>query len=108
GITVMNPRTGGLLALAGIAFSSVQPPGSTMKIITSTAALPAGIVNLGSTFADAGSATIDGYTLQNAGGEVCGGTLLNAFAVSCNSVFAPLGAKLGGKRLVDTAERFGF
>ncbi len=25
----------------------------------------------------------------------CGGTFLNAFAVSCNSVFAPLGAKLG-------------
>jgi peptidoglycan glycosyltransferase len=28
--------------------------------------------------------------------------------VSCNSVFAPLGAKLGGRRLVATAERFGF
>ena len=36
------------------------------------------------------------------------GTFLNAFAVSCNSVFAPLGAKLGAKRLVDVAERFGF
>jgi len=54
------------------------------------------------------SATIEGYTLQNAGGEACGGTLLNAFAVSCNSVFAPLGAKLGARRLVDVAERFGF
>src|SRR5205823_1606084 len=52
--------------------------------------------------------TIEGYTLQNAGGEACGGTLLNAFAVSCNSVFAPLGAKLGARRLVNVAERFGF
>jgi cell division protein FtsI/penicillin-binding protein 2 len=28
--------------------------------------------------------------------------------VSCNSVFAPLGARLGAKQLVATAERFGF
>jgi penicillin-binding protein A len=108
GIAAMNPRTGALLALAGIAFSSVQPPGSTMKIITTTGALQAGIVELTSTFPIATSATLDGYTLHNAGGEACGGTLLNAFAVSCNSVFAPLGAKLGGARLVATAERFGF
>ena len=49
-----------------------------------------------------------GLYLQNANGEDCGGTLINSFAVSCNSVFAPLGAKLGAKRLVATAERFGF
>jgi cell division protein FtsI/penicillin-binding protein 2 len=108
GMTVMNPRTGALLALAGIAFSSVQPPGSTMKIITSTAALQAGIAKLSTAFPIATSATIDGYTLQNAGGESCGGTLLNAFAVSCNSVFAPLGVQVGGARLVAMAKRFGF
>ena len=108
GIAVMNPRTGALEALAGIAFSAVQPPGSTMKIITVTAALSAGLVNLGSTFPYATSTTIDGYTMQNASGEDCGGTLLNAFAVSCNSVFAPLGARVGGTRLVAMAKRFGF
>jgi penicillin-binding protein A len=108
GLTAMNPRTGALEALAGIAFSSVQPPGSTMKIITTTGALQAGIVTPSSTFPIETGATIDGYTLQNASGEACGGTLLNAFAVSCNSVFAPLGAKLGGARLVATAKRFGF
>ncbi|HEY3728366.1 MAG TPA: penicillin-binding transpeptidase domain-containing protein [Solirubrobacteraceae bacterium] len=108
GITVMNPRTGALLALAGIAFSSVQPPGSTMKIITATAALDAGIVKLSSQFPIQTSSTIDGFTLQNAGGEACGGSFLNAFAVSCNSVFAPLGAKLGAARLVAMAEKFGF
>ncbi len=108
GITVMNPRTGALLALAGIAFSALQPPGSTMKIITATAALQAAITTLATTYPIQTSATIDGYTLQNANGEACGGTLLNAFAVSCNSVFAPLGAKLGAARLVDMAQRFGF
>jgi peptidoglycan glycosyltransferase len=108
GMSVMNPRTGALEALAGIAFSSVQPPGSTMKIITTTGALQAGIVNPGTTFPIQTSATIDGFTMQNAGGEACGGTLVNAFAVSCNSVFAPLGVRLGGARLVATAKRFGF
>lgn len=108
GIAAMDPRTGALLALSGVAFSAVQPPGSTMKIITSTSALQAGIVKLTDTFPIQTSSTLDGYTLQNASGEACGGTLLNAFAVSCNSVFAPLGAKLGGARLVATAERFGF
>ncbi|HWD86288.1 MAG TPA: penicillin-binding transpeptidase domain-containing protein, partial [Solirubrobacteraceae bacterium] len=108
GMTVIDPRTGALLGLAGIAFSAVQPPGSTMKIITATAALQAGLVTLNSQFAVQTSATIDGYTMQNASGEACGGSLLNAFAVSCNSVYAPLGAKLGGARLVAMAQRFGF
>jgi cell division protein FtsI/penicillin-binding protein 2 len=104
----MNPRTGAVLALAGVAFSALQPPGSTMKIITATAALEAHAVKLSTTFPVQSSATIEGFTLHNANDESCGGTFLNAFAVSCNSVFAPLGAKIGGAKLVATAERFGF
>jgi cell division protein FtsI/penicillin-binding protein 2 len=46
--------------------------------------------------------------LENANGEACGGTLAQAFAESCNSVFAPLGARLGAGRLVAVARRFGF
>jgi peptidoglycan glycosyltransferase len=53
-------------------------------------------------------AILEGRTLQNANGESCGGTFIQAFANSCNSVFAPLGAKVGGAKLVATAERFGF
>jgi transpeptidase family protein/penicillin-binding protein len=108
GIAAMDPRTGAVLALAGVAFSALQPPGSTMKMITATAALDAGIVKLSDVFPIATSANIEGFILHNAGGEACGGTFLNAFAVSCNSVFAPLGAKLGGPKLVAMAERFGF
>jgi cell division protein FtsI/penicillin-binding protein 2 len=108
GIVAMDPRNGQLLALAGIAFSALQPPGSTFKIITATGALEAGIVHLGTAFPVASQAVLDGVTLQNANGEVCGGTLIEAFAVSCNSVFAPLGARLGAAKLVAIAERFGF
>jgi cell division protein FtsI/penicillin-binding protein 2 len=53
-------------------------------------------------------ATLSGVQLQNANGESCGGSLETSFANSCNSVFAPLGAKLGASRLVATAERYGF
>jgi cell division protein FtsI/penicillin-binding protein 2 len=108
GMTVMNPRTGGLDAIAGVAYDAPQPPGSTMKIVTATAALQAGLVKLSTVFPEQSGVTIDGFTMHNAGGEVCGGTLINAFAVSCNSVYAPLGARLGAQRLVAAAQRYGF
>jgi peptidoglycan glycosyltransferase len=108
GIVAMDPRTGAIRGVAGVGFSALQPPGSTMKMITATAALDAGIVKLTDTFPVQTEATIEGYQLQNAGGEACGGTLLNAFAVSCNSVFAPLGVRVGARRLVAMADRFGF
>jgi cell division protein FtsI/penicillin-binding protein 2 len=79
-----------------------------MKIVTTTGALEAGIVKITDTFPIQTEADVGGFILHNANGEACGGTLLNAFAVSCNSVFAPLGVKLGGRRLVSIAERFGF
>jgi hypothetical protein len=108
GMSVMDPRTGALLALAGLAFNDVQPPGSTMKIVTATAALEAHLATLRTVYPYQTSADIGGYTLHNANNEDCGGTLLNAFAVSCNSVFAPLGATIGAQRLVSAAQRFGF
>jgi peptidoglycan glycosyltransferase len=108
GIAALDPGTGRIRALAGIAFSAPQPPGSTFKMITTTAALEAHEVKTSSTFPVETHATIEGVSLSNANGESCGGTFAEAFAESCNSVFAPLGVKLGGKRLVETAERFGF
>ncbi|HEX7609442.1 MAG TPA: penicillin-binding transpeptidase domain-containing protein [Solirubrobacteraceae bacterium] len=108
GIVAIAPSTGQVLAVAGIGLDGLQPPGSTFKIITLTGVLQAGIANPHTVFPYATSATLDGVQLHNANGEECGGTLENAFAVSCNSVFSPLGVKLGSARLVETAEHFGF
>lgn len=108
GVVALNPRTGELLAFAGVAFSGLQPPGSTFKMITLTGALQNGVVKESDSFPVQTAATLEGVELQNANGESCGGSLANSFAESCNSVFAPLGAKLGASRLVATAERFGF
>jgi hypothetical protein len=108
GIVAMQPSTGQILAVAGIGLDSLQPPGSTFKMITLTGVLQARIASPHTVFPYATFATLDGVKLNNANGEECGGTLELAFAVSCNSVFAPLGVKLGAARLVATAERFGF
>ena len=108
GVAVIRPRDGAVQALAGLAVSAPQPPGSTFKIITASAALQNGIATPSSTYPIRTSATLSGVELRNAGGEACGGSLTEAFTVSCNSVFAPLGAKLGARRLVEMARAFGF
>jgi cell division protein FtsI/penicillin-binding protein 2 len=108
GVVALDPRSGEILAFAGIAFSGLQPPGSTFKVITLTGALEAGIAKPSTTYPVETETTIEGVSIENANGEACGGTLVASFAESCNSVFAPLGAELGAERLVDVAERFGF
>jgi cell division protein FtsI/penicillin-binding protein 2 len=108
GVAALDPDTGEILGLAGLAFSTLQPPGSTMKIITVTAALEKKLVNFGSQFPVVTSGVAGGQVISNAGGEACGGDLREVFAESCNSVFAPLGVKVGGKDFVAAAERFGF
>jgi hypothetical protein len=108
GVAAVRPATGEILALSGIAFSGLQPPGSTFKIVTLAAALDARVAGPGSSYPVETSTTLEGVELQNANGESCGGSLTNAFAHSCNSVFAPLAVKTGAQRLVTMAERLGF
>ncbi|MSW84638.1 MAG: hypothetical protein F2832_07830 [Actinobacteria bacterium] len=108
GAVALDPRTGAVLAYAGAAFSLVQPPGSTFKIITAAAALQARTATPTSSYAFATAADVRGTPIANAAGELCGGTLVQAFAASCNSVFAPLGIELGARRMVAAAEAFGF
>jgi cell division protein FtsI/penicillin-binding protein 2 len=76
--------------------------------VTTVAGLEDRKVKPSSKFPVETKAVIEGVDLENANGESCGGTFVNSFAHSCNSVFAPLGVKVGAERLVETAERFGF
>jgi cell division protein FtsI/penicillin-binding protein 2 len=107
GVAVLDARNGDVRALAGQAFSAPQPPGSTFKIITTTAALEADEVSLDDEFEITDGVTV-GRFIENANGEFCGGTFRQSFAESCNAVFAPLGPAVGDEKLVETAERFGF
>ena len=108
GAVAVDPRDGAVLGYSGTPFSGLGPPGSTFKVVTLVAALEAGIATERSTYPYEQQALLDGAPLQNADRELCGGTLVESFAHSCNSVFAPFGAQLGMARLARTAERFGF
>jgi peptidoglycan glycosyltransferase len=86
-------------------------PGSTFKVVTSTAALTSGTVTVDNPrFPTATSYTPPGTNrpIRNFDGESCGGDLRDALRVSCNSVFAEMGVKTGAEAMVQTAERFGF
>ncbi len=108
GIAVLDSRNGDVRALAGQAFSAPQPPGSTFKMLTTIAALEKGVLSMDDEFELSEGANVGGRFIENANGEICGGTLREAFAESCNADFAPLGPKIGNDELVGTAERFGF
>jgi cell division protein FtsI/penicillin-binding protein 2 len=108
GIAVLDARNGDVRALAGQAYSAPQPPGSTFKMVTTTAALQKGVVSLDDEFEIVNGVNVGGRFINNANGEFCGGTFREAFAESCNADFAPLGPQIGNDALVGTAERFGF
>jgi penicillin-binding protein A len=108
GVAVLDTRSGDVRALAGQAFSAPQPPGSTFKVVTTTAALEAGAVSMDDEFEISDGINVGGRFIYNANGEFCGGTFRESFAHSCNAVFAPLGPAVGNEKLVETAEKFGF
>ncbi len=45
GVVALEPSSGAILAVAGIGLDDLQPPGSTFKMITLTAALEAGVAS---------------------------------------------------------------
>jgi cell division protein FtsI/penicillin-binding protein 2 len=108
GVAVLDARRGSIRALAGQAYSVLQPPGSTMKIVTATAGLETGKTTMDTEYEYATSGVADGREIDNAHGEVCGGSFVESFADSCNSVFAPLGMEIGEEEMTRTAEAFGF
>jgi penicillin-binding protein A len=108
GIAVLDTRSGDVRAIAGQAFSAPRPPGSTFKLVTTTAALQEDAVSLDDEFEITDGVNVGGRFIYNANGEFCGGSFPEAFAESCNAVFAPLGPEVGNDELVAAAERFGF
>jgi cell division protein FtsI/penicillin-binding protein 2 len=108
GAAVLDAKNGNVLALAGLAFSAPQPPGSTFKVITASAALEDGKTKLDEQFPVETSTVAGGREIANAYDEACGGDLVESFAHSCNTVFAPLGVRVGGDKLVVESVQYGF
>lgn len=126
----MNPNTGEILAIASrptfspsnysnystedinrnLPIWMTYEPGSTFKIVTLSASVNEGIVDLeNDTFFDGGAVTVEGATLHcwKHGGHGQQ-TYLQVVENSCNPGFVNLGLKLGKEKLFDYINKFGF
>jgi peptidoglycan glycosyltransferase len=91
------------------ATQSIYPPGSTMKVVTATAALDSGDFSAGSTLSGASPQDCGGVPLGNAGGESFGQIdMTTALVNSVNTYWCQVAEKLGKRTLFDYMDRFGF
>jgi penicillin-binding protein A len=94
------------------AIQETYPPGSSFKIVTSSAAFSQGKVANTSTLVPAPTTLTlpNGNHLINDGGEVCGDghpPIIQAFWMSCNTAFGSLGIKLTAPILRNYSSLFG-
>jgi peptidoglycan glycosyltransferase len=84
-------------------------PGSTMKVVTATAALDSGEFTPETTLSGRSPVEISGVPLQNAGGEQFGEIeMTTALTNSVNTYWAQVGEKLGTDTMYKYMDRFGF
>lgn len=83
-------------------------PGSTFKIITSSACLEEGVVDLDDTFVCPGYKIVEDRRIRchKAGGHGTK-TFVEGVQNSCNPVFMEIGLRLGAERFCDYFEQFG-
>ncbi|WP_408955839.1 stage V sporulation protein D [Natroniella sp. ANB-PHB2] len=127
-IVMMDPQTGGVLALANEPtfdpnnFTSFSPeawrnravsdtyePGSTFKIITTAAGLEEGVVNPNDKFFDPGYIEVSGQVINcwKAGGHGSQ-TFSEVVQNSCNPGFVQVGQRIGTEVFYDYIEAFDF
>lgn len=113
-MVVIQPSTGDILAVANngandYALTARVAPGSTNKIISSTALLTTGLVRSPSQPVDCPpQVDADGEVINNAGGESepPGTPFLTDFAASCNNAFSRWYASLSPQTLAQTAQKY--
>jgi penicillin-binding protein A len=85
------------------------PPGSTMKVVTATAALDSGDFTPDSVLSGRSPQVIDGVPLSNSGGEQFGDIdMTTALTNSVNTWWAQVGEKLGKDTMFKYMDRYGF
>ncbi|BDZ42089.1 cell division protein FtsI [Paraoerskovia sediminicola] len=90
------------------------PPGSTFKLVTSSAALESGDYDPDTVIPAPVTYTLPGTSteMENYGGEICSPsgemTLAAALQMSCNTAFAGLGVALGDDAMRDQSEAYWF
>ena len=113
-LVAVNASTGAVLAAVSVnsggfdqAIDGGFPPGSTFKVITSTALISHGLTPR-SAASCPGTATVDGEVFHNAESEAPVSNLLQAFTESCNTAFIKLATgHLAPSDFPSAAELFG-
>jgi len=114
-LVAIDPKQGDILAVANrpteaalnIAFTGQYPPGSTFKVISTTALLAGGL-DTTDTVECPESINVGGREFVNFEGFASGDVPFSTdFAESCNTAFVSLAGDLKPTALRDTAERFG-
>ena len=129
-ILVMNPNTGEILAMVNKpdydlndpprddvetltelmrnrVITDAYEPGSTFKILTSAAALDAGLVTPEEGFYCSGSVYVEGGKIRCWGNPHGAETFAEALQNSCNPVFVEMGLRLGIETFYDYLDAFG-
>jgi len=113
-MVVIQPSTGNILAIANnagyndFALTAQVAPGSTMKVITSTALINEGVVTANSGVACPQAYTVQGITYHNDNGESepASTPFVTDFAQSCNNAFSTQWPHLSGGVLARTAKEY--
>jgi cell division protein FtsI/penicillin-binding protein 2 len=114
-LVALQPSTGDVLAVANRpssdtldrALTGLYPPGSTFKVITTTALLRDGL-SIDQTVPCPATEVVDGRSFKNFEGEAAGAVPFRTdFAQSCNTAFISLADRLSRSALTETAKDFG-
>jgi Penicillin binding protein transpeptidase domain/NTF2-like N-terminal transpeptidase domain len=113
-MVVIQPSTGNILAIANndgfndFALTAQVAPGSTMKVITSTALINAGVLTASSAVACPATYTVQGITYHNDNNESLSAStpFITDFAQSCNNAFSTQWPHLSGGGLAHTAKNY--
>ncbi len=129
-VLVMNPKTGEILAmcskpdfdlndpprddvdalnelLRNRVITDAYEPGSTFKIVTTSAALDAGVTSVNDGFYCSGSVVVDGGRIRCWDSGHGAQNLAQGLQNSCNPVFVELALRLGIERFYHYMEAFG-
>ncbi len=113
-MVAIQPSTGRILAIANnagfndFALTADVAPGSTMKVITSTALISSGVLTAQSPVACPQNFTIQGITYHNDNNETepPGTPFITDFAQSCNNAFTTQWSHLSGGGLAGAAKKY--
>jgi Penicillin binding protein transpeptidase domain len=114
-IVAIEPSTGHIIAIANnsgfndFALTAAVAPGSTMKIITSTALIDSGLTSASSPVSCPAAYTVQGVTYANDRGESepAGTPFSYDFAQSCNNAFTQWWGDLSGKLAATAGTYYG-